>query len=70
MLTEKEINDLGRIDTPYTVRAYRNHLLELSDSRVWPDHVPDAWRTHRQALRDVTAQAGFPETITWPVEPS
>jgi len=25
--------------------------------------------TYRQALRDVPTQAGFPWTITWPVEP-
>ena len=28
-------------------RDYRNHLLALSDSKVWPDHVPDDWRTYR-----------------------
>ena len=70
MLTEQEIRDLARIDTPITVRAYRNHLLALSDSKVWPDYVTDEWRTFRQALRDVPTQAGFPENITWPVEPS
>ena len=52
------------------VRDYRNHLLSLSDSKVWPDHVPDDWRTYRQLLRDVPAQAGFPTSVTWPVEPS
>ena len=25
--------------------------------------------TYRQALRDVPAQAGFPDTITWPTQP-
>ena len=28
-----------------------------------------AWATYRQALRDITAQAGFPWTITWPDAP-
>jgi len=51
-------------------RDYRNHLLALSDSHVWPDHVPDDWRTHRQALRDIPAQAGFPTDVTWPIAPS
>tara|TARA_R110000868_G_scaffold310254_2_gene571507 strand:+ start:258 stop:476 length:219 start_codon:yes stop_codon:yes gene_type:complete len=51
-------------------RDYRNHLLALSDSKVWPDHVPDDWRTYRQALRDVPTQAGFPTDVTWPTEPS
>ena len=69
MLTEQEIRDLVRIDTPITVRDYRNHLLALSDSKVWPDYVPEDWRTYRQALRDVPAQSGFPDNITWPTEP-
>jgi hypothetical protein len=70
MLTEQEIRDLVRIDTPITVRDYRNHLLALSDSKVWPDYVPEDWRTYRQALRDVPAQSGFPTSVTWPTEPS
>jgi hypothetical protein len=51
-------------------RAHRDALLAASDSKVWPDHVPDAWRTYRQALRDVPSQSGFPTNVTWPVEPS
>lgn len=31
--------------------------------------VKATWATYRQALRDVTAQAGFPWTITWPDAP-
>ena len=27
------------------------------------------WATYRQALRDVTAQEGFPNDITWPEKP-
>ena len=50
-------------------RDYRNHLLALSDSKVWPDHVPDEWRTYRQALRDLPAQSGFPTNVTWPTKP-
>lgn len=70
MLTDQEIDNLRPIDTPNSVRAYRDHLLVVSDTKVWPDHVTDEWRIYRQALRDVPAQAGFPESITWPVEPS
>ncbi len=55
--------------TESAVRAHRDLLLKLSDSHVWPDHVPDAWRTYRQALRDVPTQAGFPENINWPTKP-
>ena len=51
-------------------RIERDKLLAASDSKVWPDYIPDAWRTYRQALRDVPAQSGFPTSVTWPVEPS
>ena len=55
---------------PYPARLYRDHLLAVSDSKVWPDYVTDEWRTYRQALRDLPSQAEFPENITWPVAPS
>ena len=29
-----------------------------------------AWATYRQALLDVPQQAGFPNDITWPTEPT
>lgn len=31
--------------------------------------VSTEWATYRQALRDVTDQAGFPNEITWPEKP-
>ena len=31
--------------------------------------VSAGWATYRQALRDVSAQAGFPNDITWPTQP-
>lgn len=31
--------------------------------------VATEWATYRQALRDVSAQAGFPNNITWPTQP-
>ena len=53
-------------------RIFRNRLLASSDWTQLPD-VPqtlkDAWATYRQALRDVTAQSGFPQNITWPTQP-
>jgi len=52
------------------VRAQRDALLASSDNMALADRITDAWRTYRQALRDVPAQAGFPNSITWPVEPS
>ena len=57
-------------DTAEVVRLYRDELLARCDDKVWPDHVPDEWRTYRQALRDVPSQEFFPETVNWPVAPS
>lgn len=52
-------------------RAKRNTLLAASDWTQVIDAPVDqaAWATYRQALRDITEQAGFPETINWPVAP-
>jgi len=52
------------------VRAQRDALLSLSDNMALADRITDEWRTYRQALRDVPAQAGFPTNVTWPTEPS
>ena len=53
-------------------RSERNQLLASSDWTQLPD-VPqtlkDAWATYRQALRDITAQSGFPRDIVWPIQP-
>ena len=31
--------------------------------------LPQAWMTYRQALRDITAQDGFPWNVIWPDKP-
>ena len=53
-----------------TARIKRNELLMISDKMALADRITEEWRTYRQALRDVPAQAGFPSNITWPNEPS
>ena len=51
-------------------RAKRNKLLADTDWRASSDlTLSTEWATYRQALRDVPAQAGFPNTITWPTKP-
>jgi hypothetical protein len=52
-------------------RDKRDALLSQSDWTMISDAPVDqtAWATYRQALRDVPAQAGFPENIDWPVAP-
>ena len=54
-----------------SVRDQRNTKLKDSDWTQVTDAPVDkaAWATYRQALRDITAQEGFPWTIDWPVNP-
>ena len=52
------------------VRAERDALLAASDHMALADRITADWTTYRQALRDIPAQAGFPTSVTWPVEPS
>lgn len=52
------------------VRTERNEKITACDWRVLPDvSNSDAWKVYREALRDIPTQAGFPWTITWPVQP-
>jgi len=54
-------------------REKRDLLLKESDWTQLSDVVlsnKDAWATYRQSLRDVTKQAGFPDSINWPVAPT
>lgn len=54
------------------VRADRNARLSSSDWTQLSDAPVSAapWAAYRQALRDITGQAGFPWDITWPEEPA
>ena len=56
------------------VRAERDKLLASCDWMAIKafeagSAVSAEWATYRQALRDVTAQEGFPNEITWPTKP-
>ena len=55
-----------------SVRITRTQKLADSDWTQIADSTADkaAWATYRQALRDITAQAGFPWTMTWPNDPN
>jgi len=53
------------------VREERDAKLAACDWRASSDvTMSSAWRDYRQALRDVPTQSGFPNSVTWPVEPS
>lgn len=60
--------------TKSEVRGRRSWLLaecdwtQLADAPL-TDEKKTAYVTYRQALRDVPEQAGFPNTIDWPVDP-
>jgi len=53
------------------VRQQRTEKIKDSDWTQLPDAPADkvAWAAYRQALRDVTAQTGFPWAIDWPTQP-
>jgi hypothetical protein len=56
------------------VRAERDKLIASCDWMAIKAFeggtgVATEWATYRQALRDVSAQAGFPNDITWPEKP-
>jgi hypothetical protein len=54
------------------VRDDRNKRLGDTDWTQLVDAPLNAspWADYRQALRDITTQAGFPHNVTWPEEPS
>jgi len=53
-----------------SVRAKRDNLLASCDWMAGSDLImSDAWKVYRQALRDVTAQTGFPHEVTFPTKP-
>ena len=54
-----------------SVRTQRGEKLKECDWTQVADAPVDqtAWATYRQALRDVTAQTGFPWTVEWPTQP-
>jgi hypothetical protein len=62
------------IDNAPTFRSQRDALIAQTDWTVLSDTTltpaqKTAWETYRQALRDITLQADFPDSITWPIKP-
>ena len=51
------------------VRAKRDALIKETDFYMLPDYpnAPQGIAEYRQALRDITDQPGFPDSIDWPV---
>ena len=62
--------------TDEEIRYRRDLYLQKSDVYVLPDKWDDytiedktAWKTYRQALRDIPQQENYPVTIVWPQPP-
>ena len=52
------------------IRNQRNRLLSDTDWMALSDNtMTPEWASYRQALRDITAQEGFPYSLTWPTKP-
>ena len=53
------------------VRTQRNAKLAETDWTQIADATADkqAWATYRQALRNISTQAEFPNNVTWPDAP-
>ena len=68
---EAEYKAMKDAEQAANVRRTRNEKLKDCDWTQIADSTADkaAWATHRQALRDITAQSGFPWTLTWPDAP-
>jgi len=68
---EKAWADAADTRAAVAVREERDEKLKETDWMASNDvTMSDEWRTYRQALRDIPSQSGFPNTITWPTEPS
>ena len=61
-------------DAQRNIRSRRDSLLAECDWVVIMHtekgtNIQMEWEVYRQALRDITAQAGFPYEVTWPTKP-
>jgi hypothetical protein len=71
---EAEAAALRLAALPGQIRDKRNRLLaeydrtQLLDAPLTPEEVAE-WAVYRQALRDLTNQPGFPESVEWPEKP-
>ena len=62
--------DIVAVDEGLPIRIKRNELLAETDWMALGDvTMSDAWKTYRQALRDLPAQSGFPD-VDMPTKPS
>lgn len=67
--TAWEVMQIPEPEMSAKVRDKRNKLLAECDWTQLADSPTDkaSWATYRQALRDISAQPGFPWAVDWPV---
>lgn len=68
------VQQLPQGQAEHNIRSRRDSLLQQTDWVVIMHtekgtNIPLEWEVYRQALRDITGQAGFPYEVTWPVNP-
>lgn len=69
-----EPEPLSKEELAVQVRMERNAKIAETDYLLMPDY-PISYtkleevKVYRKALRDITAQAGFPQNVVWPVKP-
>jgi len=68
------LSEANPAERPELARKIRDYFLAESDWTQLVDvslteEQKEAWATYRQALRDITKQPGFPESIEWPSTP-
>lgn len=72
---EQKSVELSDEEVAERMRLKRDKLLEASDYYMMIDYPATdagivAVKAYRQALRDITKQAGFPNEIEWPALPA
>lgn len=67
---QREADRLAQLAS--VAREQRNRFLAESDWTQLADYTSankSSWMTYRKALRDITKQTDFPESIAWPTAP-
>ena len=65
-----DVVELTEGERAYAIRQRRDALLASCDLECLSDRTPSQEiLTYRQALRDITTQAGFPTNVIWPIKP-
>ena len=74
-LSDQEISERNQSmpneELAMIARAKRNKLLIQSDTYALSDRITDDWIAYRQALRDITSHANWPNLSDgdWPTKP-